>query len=70
MPGWNVAVRHRVIVNLVTGRAINGVLLKKSGPILLLGDCQVQDDQGGWVAVDGQVVVERSRVEFVQALGG
>ena len=70
MAGWRVVVHRRVIVNLVTGAAIDGVLLRQTGPLLILADCKLRTDQGEWVPADGQIVVERSQIEFVQALGG
>jgi small nuclear ribonucleoprotein (snRNP)-like protein len=65
---WRIVLKHRVVVNLLTGTAIEGVLLRRSGPLLVLADCTLHPVQGEAAKVDGQVVVERSQVEFVQAL--
>lgn len=66
--GYRLVIRRRVVVNLVTGTAIAGVLLKRSGPLLVLADATVFPRDGVESKVDGEVVVERSQVEFVQAM--
>lgn len=68
MGGWRTVVRRRVVVNLVTGTAIEGVLLKRSGPLLVIADAVVHPVGSEPAKVDGQAVVERSQVEFIQAL--
>lgn len=56
----------RVLVNLTTGTAIEGVLWDEKGAILVLRDASLIDDSGQ-TPLDGEVVVERTRVEFIQA---
>lgn len=66
--GWRrSALRRRVIVNLVGGGAIRGVLYAQRGPLLVLKNAELLEPNGPR-KVDGDVVVERVRVDFVQVL--
>lgn len=58
-------IRHRVIVTLITGRAFEGVVYARRGPLLILRDAAVLEGSRR-IAMDGEVVIERSRIEFVQ----
>jgi len=58
--------RRSVIVNL-DGRAFRGILWARRGPLLVLSDAELLE-AGEKIPVDGEVVVERSRVEWVQVL--
>lgn len=59
------AVRKRVIVNL-PDRAFAGILWAQRGPLLVLRNAEMLEPGGQAVPMDGEVVVERSQVEFVQ----
>lgn len=61
------AVRKRVVVNLAD-KAFSGVLWAQRGPLLVLRDVQLLEAGREAQRVDGEVVVERSRVEFTQVL--
>lgn len=61
------AVRRRVVVNL-TDKAFRGVLWAQRGPLLVLRDAELLEAGRDPQRVDGEVVVERSRVEFTQVL--
>lgn len=63
-------VHRRVVVNLLSGRAIEGVVLSQDGPLLVVGDARLYEPGTEPSKVDGQVVIERSQVDFIQALGG
>lgn len=63
------AVRKRVVVNLADS-AFSGVLWAKRGPLLVLRDAKLMHPGSPAVPVDGEVVIERSRVQFVQVLAG
>ncbi len=63
------ALRRRVLVNLKTDKALAGVLWAKRGPILVLKDTSLHE-AGRQAAIDGEVLVERSNVDFVQVLPG
>lgn len=61
------AVRRRVVVNL-SDKAFSGVLWAKRGPLLVLRDAELLEAGREPQRVDGEVVIERARVEFTQVL--
>jgi hypothetical protein len=63
------AVRKRVIVNLAD-KAFSGILWAKRGPLLVLRDAELLEAGRPAQPVDGEIVVERSKVEFTQVLAG
>ncbi|MFI9465747.1 hypothetical protein [Streptomyces xiamenensis] len=63
-----VAVRRRVIVNLVDGSAVDGVLLRRYRTLLVLADATLLSPDATPTRMDGELVVERSRVLYVQAV--
>lgn len=63
------AVRKRVVVNLAD-KAFRGVLWAKRGPLLVLRDAELLEAGREPQRVDGEIVVERTRVEFMQVLSG
>ena len=65
---WRFLVRKRVLVNLHSGSAVAGVLVKRRGGLLFLSNCEVIPSQGSPASADGQIVIERSQVEFIQIL--
>lgn len=73
MFGWfawrRTAVRKRVVVNL-SDQAFDGVLWAKRGPLLVLRDTRLLEPGREPVAVDGEVVIERSKVQFTQVVPG
>ncbi|MEU1158452.1 hypothetical protein ABZ369_36390 [Streptomyces sp. NPDC005918] len=74
-PDWEVAVfawrrtavRKRVVVNQKE-RAFRGVLWAQRGPLLVLRDAELLEAGREPQRVDGEVVIERSQVEFTQVL--
>lgn len=68
--GWSygkLAINRRVVVNLVGGSAIDGVLWQDRGPLIVLKDANVHNE-GGSAPLDGEVVIERTRIDFVQVV--
>ncbi len=63
------ALRKRVVVNL-SDKAFSGVLWAKRGPLLVLRDAELLEAGRDPQRVDGEVVIERTRVEFMQVLTG
>ncbi|MGI5041383.1 hypothetical protein FKO01_19855 [Mesorhizobium sp. B2-3-3] len=63
------AVRKRVVVNLAD-KAFAGVLWAKRGPLLVLRDVELLEAGRQPQRVDGEVVIERAKVEFTQVLAG
>ena len=65
--GWRRwPIYSRVLVNLEDGRAFNGILYRRRGPLLTLRDAQLIEPGNEPVAVDGEVLIERSRISFIQ----
>ncbi|CAM5710013.1 hypothetical protein [Streptomyces coeruleorubidus] len=63
------AVRKRVVVNLAD-KAFSGILWAKRGPLLVLRDVELLEAGRSPQPVDGEVVIERAKVEFTQVLAG
>lgn len=61
------AVRRRVVVNL-GDEAISGVLWARRGRLLVLRDAQIMQPGHEPVSMDGEVVIDRAQVRFVQAV--
>lgn len=68
MRAFRTVVHRRVVVNLISGRAVEGVLVRQSGPLLHVKDARLHEPGSEPSPVDGEVVVERSQVDFIQAL--
>jgi hypothetical protein len=64
------ALRRRVLVNLKTEKAFRGVLFAKRGPLLVLKDVELLEAGRDPVRIDGEVLVERANLDFVQVLPG
>lgn len=60
--------RRLVVVNLRTGGAIEGALVARRGPLLILKGATVHDADGSSAKADGELVVDRSVVDFIQVL--
>lgn len=63
-------VRRRVTVNLLSGRAFAGILWAQRGPLLVLRDVTIHERGARPVPVDGEVVVERPSIDFIQVTPG
>jgi hypothetical protein len=61
------AVRKGVVVNLAD-KAFSGILWAQRGPLLVLRDVELLEAGRAPQKVDGEVVIERSRVQFIQVL--
>jgi hypothetical protein len=59
-------VSSRVLVNMEDGRAFDGLLVAKRGPLLELADARLLAPGAEPVKVDGRVLVERPKVSFIQ----
>lgn len=64
-----VVLHRRVVVNLLGGKqAIEGVLWDEQGPLLVLRDAYMHEGlSAGPVPMDGEVVIDKARIAFVQA---
>jgi hypothetical protein len=61
--------RRRVVVNLVGGQAVEGVLWARKGRSLVLKDAKLYEVGAEPVGMDGEIVFDRDRVDFVQVHG-
>ena len=63
-------VRRRVLVQLDTGRAVIGTLwCTKAHRVVLKAAELLEPGTDGPTRMDGDVVIERARVEYIQAAG-
>lgn len=62
-------VRRRVLVQLRSGRAVNGVLWQRRGRSLVLKSAELFEPGSDPTPMDGDVVLDREQVEFVQVSG-
>jgi hypothetical protein len=62
-------VRRRVLVNLRSGRAVTGTLWVRRGRLLVLKSAQLLEPGAEPVSMDGDVILDRDQVDFVQAAG-
>lgn len=60
--------RRNVVVNLLSGTAISGVLMQKSGPLLVLKNAVLHEPGSPPQPMDGEAIVERTSVDYIQAL--
>lgn len=60
--------RRQVVVNLDDGSAVQGVLFEKAGPLLVIKNATGHEPGAEPLALDGDVVIERTRVVYIQRL--
>lgn len=62
--------RRRVLVNLRSGTVFTGILWARRGPLLVLRAVEVRAPTANarFVPVDGEIVVERPQVDYIQVL--
>lgn len=70
--GWQLyarryAIRRRVLVNLLSGSAVDGVLWMRRGGILVLREARLIESGAEPAPMDGEVLIDRARVDFIQA---
>lgn len=61
------ALLRQVIVNLDDGSAIAGVLYRQAGPLIVLKNASMLEPGREPVSLDGDTLIERARVQFIQA---
>jgi len=62
-------VRKKVVVNLHSGRAFVGILWAQRGPLVVLRNATMHEPGAQPSTIDGEIVIERSQVEFIQITG-
>lgn len=68
MSAFRTVLRRRVVVNLLSGSAIEGVLVRQRGPLLHLKNAVLHERGADPAQLDGEAVIERTQVDFIQAL--
>lgn len=63
------AARKRVLVSLTSGRAVTGLLWARRGRSLVLKDAQMLEPGQEAIPMDGELVLDRDQVEYVQVAG-
>lgn len=61
-------VHRQVVVNLDDGSAVQGVLFTKTGPLIVVKNATLHEPGAEPVRLDGDVVIERPRVLYIQRL--
>ena len=64
---WRRVEARRVVVNLKSGQAVDGRLVNRRGPLLFLRNAHLHEGPGDPVALDGEVIIDRAEVDFIQA---
>ncbi|MET1006576.1 MAG: hypothetical protein ABWX96_13580 [Propionibacteriaceae bacterium] len=59
-------VYERVLVNLVDGAALDAVLVAQKGDLLILAEATLHGPEHEPTVLDGEVYIERTRVQFIQ----
>lgn len=59
-------VHERVLANLIDGSAIDGLLIRRSGPLLVLADAVLYTPGNESAVLDGHIYIERARVLYLQ----
>lgn len=67
-PWRRTVIARRASIVTRTGTTVSGYVVDRRGPLLVVKDAALHHD-GATVPLDGDVVVERSNVDFVQILG-
>lgn len=60
-------VYERVLANLIDGSALEGVLIRRSGPLIVLSDSTLYSHSAEPQRLDGNVYIERDRVLYLQS---
>lgn len=59
---------RRVLIVRKSGGALSGVLVSRRGGFLVLKSAQIHEEGADPVPLDGDVVLDRTNVDFVQVL--
>jgi hypothetical protein len=65
---WRLVKARRVVVNLRSGQAIEGLMVRQSGALLFLAEARLHEGSDNPVPIDGQAVIERPTIDFIQML--
>lgn len=63
-------IRRKILINTKTDRTFRGILWKTTGRYLVLKNAEVLLEKNqSRMTMDGEVVIERSNVDFIQVIG-
>lgn len=65
---WRLVKARRVVVNLRSGQAIEGLLIRQQGPLLFISEAHLHEGSDNPTLIDGQAVIERQTIDFIQML--
>lgn len=65
---WRLVKARRVVLNLRSGQAIDGLLVRQEGPLLFIAEASLHEGGENPTLIDGQAVVERHTIDFIQML--
>jgi len=65
---WRTLVAQRVVINLKSGRGLDGLLVRKAGDLLFLRNATALEPGSTPQAVDGEAVIQKRDVDFIQTL--
>lgn len=65
---WRRTALHRNVVVNLPDKAFSGVLFAKRGPLLVLRNAELHLSGAQPQPMDGDVVIERLKVEFIQVV--
>lgn len=65
--GWKSLQAVRIILNLKSGQSIDGWLVRQEAQLLFLRDAVLIGNSDEPLPMDGQVIVERNEIEFIQS---
>lgn len=65
---WRRYVRQRVVVNLKSGAAVEGVLYRTGSP-LEVKDATVHEPGAEPAKADGSILIDRANVDYIQIVG-
>lgn len=65
--GWRRLRSTRVVINLKSGQSIDGYLVRQSGQLLFIRGAVLIHGGDQPAPMDGQVIVERSEIDFIQS---
>jgi hypothetical protein len=65
---WRPLLSRRVVINLKTGRAVDGLLVRRTGDLLFLRSATALEPGAQPAPLDGEAVVLRTDIDFIQAL--
>jgi len=65
---WRTLVARRVVINLKSGRGLDGLLVRNAGDLLFLRQATALEAGVEPQPVDGEAVVQKRDVDFIQTL--